>query len=174
MDAVCLLCGKPFMARERVLKRGWGRFCCKRHANHWRSLFHNPNAKGGRSYHRERVSPEQRERVRRRDGDRCVQCGEPDRIIDTVKGPKHWLQVHHVVAVRADGTSDEDWNLVSLCPGCHNRIEHGRDVLRYTPPRPDGFELTPGPRGQDVPPAEAREDGDTDEVGRRRPAVGPP
>jgi len=44
--------------------------------------------------------------------DRCSLCGdEPDR-----------LEVHHIVPVVAGGTN-EDYNLMPLCPPCHNRAE---------------------------------------------------
>lgn len=49
-----------------------------------------------------------REVVIRRDGGRCVQCGEPGRIVD------------HIVAVK-DGGSDAPSNLRLLCARCDNR-----------------------------------------------------
>lgn len=52
------------------------------------------------------------DRIKKRDGNRCVRCGATDR-----------LQVHHVIPVSAGGSHD-DSNLVTLCNNCH-REAHG-------------------------------------------------
>jgi 5-methylcytosine-specific restriction endonuclease McrA len=63
----------------------------------------------------------QRERVRRRDGYRCTQCGG--------LGP---LQVHHKKR-RSDGGGDEMENLVSLCLPCH-KAAHPERLVRWRRP----------------------------------------
>lgn len=71
-----------------------------------------------------------RKQIYRRDGWACALCGRAD-----------GLQIHHVVP-RGKGGSDEESNLIALCPQCH-QLAHGErpiylgyDYLRaqgYTP-----------------------------------------
>lgn len=80
----------------------------------------NPNFKHG--YRRNPVAwvrnalsdmrwSEKSEQVRE-SADKCTLCGEmADR-----------LEVHHIIPVVAGGTN-EDYNLMALCPSCHNRAE---------------------------------------------------
>ena len=56
-----------------------------------------------------------RERVLRRDGRRCFECGKAGR-----------LEVHHVVHLSDGGTNDEE-NLVTLCRDCHIRAHRPRE-----------------------------------------------
>lgn len=56
------------------------------------------------------------ERIRRRDGDVCAQCGDDDAE----------LHVHHIVYVSNFGTHQRS-NLVCLCRACHES-EHGRTL----------------------------------------------
>lgn len=53
-----------------------------------------------------------RKAVYRRDGFACVLCGRAD-----------GLQIHHVTP-KSQGGPDESWNLVTLCPMCH-QLAHG-------------------------------------------------
>lgn len=53
-----------------------------------------------------------RKSIYRRDGYACALCGRAD-----------GLQIHHVVH-RSQGGTDEPWNLITLCPMCH-QLAHG-------------------------------------------------
>ena len=61
-----------------------------------------------------RLSPEDYAELRQyvfgRDGWRCRNCG--------YRGNLH---VHHI-KFRSDNGPDEDWNLVTLCDGCHDGV----------------------------------------------------
>jgi DEAD/DEAH box helicase domain-containing protein len=62
--------------------------------------------------------PEQRDRVRARDGYRCQHCGLPE--------GKHSFHVHHKTPFRAFVSyqgANQISNLVTLCPRCHRRAE---------------------------------------------------
>lgn len=52
-----------------------------------------------------------RRRILERDNNTCQHCGAVDR-----------LEVHHIIK-RADGGSNDDDNLVTLCVPCHRRVE---------------------------------------------------
>ena len=56
----------------------------------------------------------QREQVLERDGYRCRQCGKA--------AGRSNLEVHHVEPTHLGG-SDDLGNLVTLCRGCHIRLE---------------------------------------------------
>jgi hypothetical protein len=58
-----------------------------------------------------------REQVLERDGYRCRGCGAPGRI-------KRSITVHH----RIHGVSKLEW-MISLCPGCHAKVERTKMVL---------------------------------------------
>lgn len=58
------------------------------------------------------LTKERRKSIYRRDGYACALCGRAD-----------GLQIHHVVH-RSQGGKDEPWNLVTLCPMCH-QLAHG-------------------------------------------------
>lgn len=61
------------------------------------------------------ISSDRRRKVYRRDGWRCALCDDP----------RH-LQIHHAVK-RSQGGSDEEQNLITLCPRCH-ALAHGTDL----------------------------------------------
>lgn len=58
------------------------------------------------------LTPARRKSIYRRDGYACALCGRAD-----------GLQIHHVVH-RSQGGPDEPWNLITLCPMCH-QLAHG-------------------------------------------------
>lgn len=64
-------------------------------------------AKRSRNGERVVISDEQRNRIHKRDGYRCVLCGN-----------SHNLCLHHRKKVSEGGTNDDD-NLVTLCYPCH-------------------------------------------------------
>jgi len=76
------------------------------------------NWKGGSTYYRGPGWAAIRDRIRERDAWRCRDCGADRR------GRR--LHVHHLVpAAEWDhpGTANDDANLVSLCPSCH-QVRH--------------------------------------------------
>lgn len=64
------------------------------------------------------LTKEMRKQVYRRDGWACALCGRAD-----------GLQIHHVVP-RGRGGCDEEWNLVTLCPMCH-QLAHGERPIYF-------------------------------------------
>lgn len=54
-----------------------------------------------------KIQSEQRDRIYKRDGYRCIKCGM-----------KYDLNIHHKKKVSEGGTNDDD-NLVTLCVPCH-------------------------------------------------------
>lgn len=65
------------------------------------------------------LQPTLRERIIKRDRDRCRRCGTA-----------HSLHVHHI-DYRSQGGPDEEWNLITLCDGCHAEVH--TDKRRYQP-----------------------------------------
>ena len=59
------------------------------------------------------LDPKIRKEVLERDGHRCRVCGRTTN-----------LHIHHI-RKRRDGGSNDVWNLITLCPGCHRAIETG-------------------------------------------------
>ncbi len=48
---------------------------------------------------------------------------------------KRWnTEVHHIIP-RSQGGPDKEWNLITLCPSCHNKITEGKstDIKLLTP-----------------------------------------
>lgn len=74
--------------------------------------MHAPVRPSPSSLHGLKRTPATRRRVLERDGHRCVLCGSDGN-----------LRVHHLRRV-ADGGSNDDKNLVTLCDDCH--LEHHR------------------------------------------------
>lgn len=62
-----------------------------------------------------RIGSSKRERVKARDGNKCILCESTDN-----------LEVHHVAAV-AEGGSASDDNLVTLCRECHQKVHHNEE-----------------------------------------------
>jgi 5-methylcytosine-specific restriction endonuclease McrA len=52
-----------------------------------------------------------RARIRKRDGNQCVNCGSSRN-----------LSVHHILASR-DGGNNDSTNLITLCSSCHRQLE---------------------------------------------------
>jgi hypothetical protein len=71
-----------------------------------------------------------RERVLRRDGYRCVYCGEPF--------PGEELTLDHVEP-RMRGGDDSEGNLVACCTGC-NRLKGGHAAWAFLAGRPESRE----------------------------------
>lgn len=66
-----------------------------------------------------RLTRNERARILKRDRNRCVECGEVDR-----------LQVHHIVAFAKGGSNDDD-NLITLCVDCHIKKHEGENAESY-------------------------------------------
>ncbi len=110
----CETCKRAFRPRSLSFKR---RFCSKSCANigHARGIagWNNPAWRGGVNGSRTaqyRASPI-RDKVRTRDGFRCVACGDSDRI-----------QTHHINLNNSDHRVE---NLVTLCRMCHIQLHAG-------------------------------------------------
>jgi len=126
VEVECDSCGavverRPSEVREHVYCSDG---CLSRGLSEMKRGEQNPNFKHG--YRRNPVSwvrnalsdmrwPARSEQVRE-SVDRCALCEEAaDR-----------LEVHHIIPVVAGGTND-DYNLIALCPSCHNRAESAAD-----------------------------------------------
>lgn len=100
------------------------RFCSRECKGKWRSenwvRERNGNWKGGQSAYRatrDLHSPEPWNRWRKTvRGDTCEMCGVSASEVDRA------LEVHHIIPLLAGGTSGE-WNLMTLCPQCHKKVE---------------------------------------------------
>ena len=114
----CISCGKQFKARNRDVKMGWGKYCSVGCGSKERWLGDkNPNYLGSRAYKVHPTSRKRRDEILNRDNHKCTQC---DSEANTT--------IHHIVPIREGGGEEHD-NLITLCMGCHNRIEHGRQEL---------------------------------------------
>ncbi|WP_375142034.1 HNH endonuclease [Natronoarchaeum rubrum] len=86
------------------------------------------NPESGRAFERKwskqnqnsKVSPGQRDRILRRDNNRCPRC--------QTSSP---LEVHHIIPVSRGGTKD-DGNLVTLCENCHTAAHGGSKTTSDT------------------------------------------
>ena len=58
-----------------------------------------------------------RQRILVRDGYRCVECGMTREEHRQRFGTD--LHVHHIQTLKAEMGLNFDWNLVTLCEGCH-------------------------------------------------------
>ena len=63
-----------------------------------------------------------------RDGYKCRVCGKSPRVDSSVR-----LEVHHIRR-RADGGSDTQGNVVTLCHGCHEAHHQKKKVLKFKKP----------------------------------------
>lgn len=75
------------------------------------------------------ITKQIRKAVYRRDGWECALCGRRD-----------GLQIHHVVP-RGKGGVDEMWNLITLCPMCHQLIHGDRPCnIEYEAMKRNGWD----------------------------------
>ena len=65
-----------------------------------------------------RQKEELRNVILNRDGHKCCDCGDVNR-----------LQIHHIVE-RANGGSNEESNLITLCPKCHAEKHKNSPIYR--------------------------------------------
>jgi len=96
----CIHCGKHYEPSTGVRNRcgPCGRDYDQRHSVERR-------ARNSAKWQRARAA------ARRRDGERCQQCGSSER-----------LQVHHIVPLSEGGDRYALSNLVTLCQSCHARV----------------------------------------------------
>lgn len=85
------------------------------------------HSKGYKEWERKRkqnqVAEPQYDRIRERNGNKCVRCGTKEDYDDAGEPGERTLLVHHIIPV-ANGGSGNDDNLALLCPHCH---EHAHD-----------------------------------------------
>lgn len=81
------------------------------------------------------VAEPQYDRIRERDGDKCVRCGTMEDHDDADEPGERTLLVHHIIPVANGGTGDDD-NLALLCPPCHELVhdERGAGAVIYDHP----------------------------------------
>lgn len=97
------------------------RFCSQECYGDWISIHQtgqdSPNWRGGKSIYDavkkqfHGLSWQTRRKRHRQKEPECQLCGTDEN-----------LDVHHIVPILSGGTNDE-WNLMTLCVGCHNRVE---------------------------------------------------
>jgi 5-methylcytosine-specific restriction endonuclease McrA len=85
----------------------------------------NPNWGGGGKSYRGWDWPQQSAAARQRDNATCRACGKR----------RGRLNVHHVIPYEQTQDNGLD-NLVTLCVGCHAKVEAGTIPCPTTPPRP--------------------------------------
>ena len=131
IEITCDTCGSRFERYPNAVNDDVN-FCSKACQAAWLSKAFtgegHPNYEGGPTGDYGPGWRRVRRRALERDGRECVLCGAtPDEIGRN-------SDVHHIVPVRAfldaSGTTLADAhtldNLVTLCPGCHRRADHGR------------------------------------------------
>jgi len=61
----------------------------------------------------------------------CELCDNPAPFLSKSPGHRPYLEVHHVVPLKMDG-SDTVCNAVALCPNCHMQCHHSQDFQEVT------------------------------------------
>lgn len=130
----CAVCGKELQREPNQVERNDNHFCDHVCYGAWLSAHNagenSPSWKGGwKSYY----GPNwlgQRKKARQRDKNTCQHCGITERKL----GKR--LDVHHIRPFREFGYvvgENENYrqanrlsNLISLCPSCHQQVEHGK------------------------------------------------
>jgi ribosomal protein S27AE len=127
LERECDYCGTGFTVLECNAVYGAGRFCSNECQNNWMSenwRGNNHPAWGGRDVGTSYVGDWHavRRQALKRDNYECQRCGAGESEIG--RNP----DVHHITPIREfDDYSDahELGNLVTLCPSCHKKVEHG-------------------------------------------------
>ena len=114
---ICEICDTEFWAKKSLVDRGGGRFCSRKCTYAYRRTLKREKAwwiwKGGkRNEYGDGWDNELRERVRNRDRQMCVLCG------DEYNGGRR-LTVHHIDYGKSNNHSS---NLVALCKRCHGKV----------------------------------------------------
>ena len=125
----CRVCKKEFYVIPYF--KAVEKSCSRKCNNEWKSMKYsaegNPNYVDGRSW--EPYKPEfnfaLKEKVRERDNRICQECGISEH--ENVEIFNQKLSVHHVNYVKGDCS---EYNLVSLCTPCHNKIPTGNTIYQ--------------------------------------------
>lgn len=109
----CQHCGKPVSRKASHFKKIKLTFCSRPCIAKWLSINQRGSAsplwKGGHFYQSTAEWMDIRNHIRRRDKNKCVNCGSTKR-----------LHVHHIVPFRIAKEHNES-NLITLCQKCHVR-----------------------------------------------------
>jgi 5-methylcytosine-specific restriction endonuclease McrA len=127
LERECDYCGTEFTVLECDAVYGAGRFCCNECQNNWMSenwRREDHPAWGGRDAGTSYVGDWHalRRKALTRDDYECQRCGADESEIG--RNP----DVHHITPIREfDNYNDaqELDNLITLCPSCHKKVEHG-------------------------------------------------
>jgi len=125
----CAWCGSELERHPYRLDRSDNQFCDQECLGKWNTENNvgeaHPNFEGGRFPYGPGFSPGKKEKVRDRDGRRCVNCGRTEEEHIQKFGRKH--SVHHIQKARSfeDPEARNDMsNLVTLCEAtCHSKWE---------------------------------------------------
>lgn len=130
----------PKCDKEFTYHRSWPRIYCSRECSNSVNAVANlgdycatgsehPFWEGGSVGYRGPNWIQQKNRVRKRDGYKCQHCGLTEKKLG------HKMHVHHITPFRTYGyipdvndhykIANKMNNLVSLCPSCHKKAEHG-------------------------------------------------
>ena len=125
----CEWCGKTFTRR----RSGTVRFCGRKCYHQWSAKHQRNNPRFQPTaglQNRGSGWQSLRERIKKRDGNKCQICGRIPK-----KGEKRVLGVHHIQVWRSFKTYEEanaPTNLITLCRKCHDKVEY----YGYPCPRP--------------------------------------
>lgn len=125
VTVACEQCGREMTVLESRIERREVRFCSQSCHGQWISENlvgegHHCWEGGSISYHSGWLRA--RRRVLRRDGRTCQCCGIDGDELD------RGLHVHHIVPARTfddQRVAHQVSNLLTLCPSCHRKVEHG-------------------------------------------------
>lgn len=124
----CDNCDETISRKRSLVEQYEHHFCDHDCKGEWASRNRRganaPNYKGGGSSIYSRVKnslgddrwEDVSERVRDKSDRECEICGTEEWSL------RKSLHVHHIVPLLAGGTND-DWNLMALCPSCHKKVE---------------------------------------------------
>ena len=119
-ECICATCGKLFLRTKSRIKDGKKTYCSSRCFGQSEALpsidYYGPNWR------------EQRRKTRKRDQYECQICGRSEEELN------ERLSVHHRIPFRRFGLinyliANQLGNLISLCRGCHRRVEKGKIQL---------------------------------------------
>ena len=125
IEVTCEWCGKKFTQSRYRVENQNSRFCSRECLGKWHSEFMSgencPTWQGGLSFepYGRDFNSELKEKVRTRDGRRCMMCG----MLANDNGRK--LDIHHI---DYDKQNNDESNLISLCMSCHRKTNNNRDA----------------------------------------------
>lgn len=123
VELTCTICGETFMREPWMVRTDQSvcsEECTRELLSQIRQGEKNPAWAGGAFPYGAGFGEEKKEKVRKRQGRQCAECGD---------GPEEngrRLSVHHIQKARSfddDEARNNDDNLVALCTGCHKKWE---------------------------------------------------